>query len=206
MVASAAPGPFRLPLSDTELFVWWLGVDHDPSVDEAYGMACVSYDGRNFPWCYDEHDGTDYIMTGGFEKMDAGSSPIVAAADGVVVETVDGNYDRCHGGQIGEVDCDGHEMRANYVILEHAGGIRTWYWHLKRDSVAVSVGEEVLCGQPLGLVGSSGRSAMPHLHFEVKDGLGQTIDPYAGPYSGDSSWWVEQGDIGELPTTRCADF
>jgi murein DD-endopeptidase MepM/ murein hydrolase activator NlpD len=97
----------------------------------------------------------------------------------------------------------GYITPANRVKLRHAGGIETWYWHLKRDSVLVAVGQRVTCGQPLGLVGSSGNSSQPHLHFEVADSSGATIDPYAGVLSQPDSYWVEQDAGDGLPGAAC---
>jgi murein DD-endopeptidase MepM/ murein hydrolase activator NlpD len=185
---------FRFPLTDPSLLSQKVGVDHDPAVyDGAEEILCKDFDGRPFPWCYDEHHGSDFLLEGGFDAMDAGSTPIVAAATGTVIETADGNYDRCHVTPYG-IDCDGYPMTANYVILEHEGGYRTLYWHMKTDSVAVTVGQSVACGETLGLVGSSGNSSGPHLHFQLEDSNETVIDPYAGPYSQPETWWAEQGD------------
>lgn len=195
---------FRFPLAERDLFEQTVGVDHDPAEypDGLESAQCFNYDGRGFPWCYDRHDGSDYLLLDGFETMDAGSTDIVAATDGVVVETDDGNYDRCEATVEG-IDCDGYPMEANYVILEHEGGWRTLYWHMKMDSVAVEVGQEVRCGERLGLVGSSGYSSMPHLHFELQDADGVTIDPYAGEHSQEETWWTDQGDPEGLPGSDC---
>jgi len=197
---------FRLPLSRPDDISGLVGVDHDPEVhdDSVLGGAiCTTYDDRGFPSCYDEHDGNDYLLDGGFDAMDAGSTPIVAAADGVVVETEDGHYDRCRPVN-GEVDCNGGPLFANYVIVEHEDGVRTKYWHMMSGSVAVALGDAVRCGDQLGIVGSSGISSTPHLHFEVQAANGSVIDPYAGPLSQERSWWVEQGDDWEdLPLDRC---
>lgn len=195
---------FRFPLEQVELFEQVTGVDHDPVVHEwgVESLLCTNYLGEGFPGCYDEHDGSDFLLVGGFDTMDAGSANILAALDGVVVDTADGNYDRCHG-TIDGVDCDGHPGDANYVILEHEGGFRTKYWHMMKDSVAVSVGQTVRCGDHLGVVGSSGNSSMPHLHFEVEDADGVVFDPYAGPYSQPETWWTEQGTPDEMPGSIC---
>jgi murein DD-endopeptidase MepM/ murein hydrolase activator NlpD len=196
---------FRWPLLDPAQFTQTVGVDHDPTVypEGIQGVYCTNYDGRTFPWCYDEHDGSDYLLAGGFDAMDAGSAVIVAAAPGVVVTVEDGHYDRCHAEGNG-IDCDGHEMEPNYVEVEHDGGYVTRYFHMMSGSPVVEVGDEVACGDELGLVGSSGYSSMPHLHFELQDADGVVIDPYAGDYSQPETWWVDQGDPEGFPSMDCA--
>lgn len=206
-LAVEAPGSrFGFPIADRSAISSRIGVDHDPQ--DLGGLAgdasCRDYLDRPFPNCYDEHHGTDYILDGGFRAMDAGSVEVVAAFDGVVVEAVDGQYDRCHG-EISGVSCDGHPLVANAVVIEHEDGLRSRYWHLKNGSVAVEVGQVVLCGDVLGRIGSSGISSMPHLHFGVeRDGdPGRWIDPYAGPRSQAESFWEDQGLEAGLPEAGC---
>ena len=193
---------FGFPLAERdEMYPPVIGFDHDPEVYEGiYRAYCTDYMGRGFPHCYDEHDGSDFMLDGGFDAMDAGSVAIVAALAGTVVDTDDGNYDRCHSDMsTQDVDCDGHPMEANYVILEHKDGYRSLYWHMKTDSVAVEVGQEVEAGETLGLVGSSGYSSGPHLHFELQDADHISIDPFAGEHSQPETWWCDQGDPDEFP-------
>lgn len=54
----------------------------------------------------------------------------------------------------------------NYVVVDHGNGISTLYGHM--SSVAVSTGQKVTAGQPLGNVGNTGFSTGPHLHFEYR--------------------------------------
>jgi len=60
------------------------------------------------------------------------------------------------------------------VIVNHGNGLVTYYAHL--FGFYVDVGESVKRGQPLGVLGSTGRSTGPHLHFEVRD-QGVLVDP-----------------------------
>ena len=60
------------------------------------------------------------------------------------------------------------------VVLSHARGVETWYAHLRRIDVAV--GSWVGRGARIGLVGSTGHSTGPHLHFEVRV-RGAAVDP-----------------------------
>jgi murein DD-endopeptidase MepM/ murein hydrolase activator NlpD len=198
---------FALPTGQPELISGLIGVDHDPEVHDDStlgGAVCSNYNGDPFPACYDEHEGSDFLLEGGFDTMDAGSADVLAAADGVVIAIEQDQYDRCHT-EDGEVTCDGRPIRANYVNIEHVGGIVTRSVHLMKDSVVVAPGDEVVCGQLLGLMGSSGNSSLPHLHFEVNTADGDVIDPYAGPLSQPESWWIAQEDAFGLPSTACPE-
>ena len=62
----------------------------------------------------------------------------------------------------------------NAVVVNHGRGVRTLYSHLSR--IDVSLLERVSRGARLGLVGSTGRSTGPHLHFEVRV-RGAAVDP-----------------------------
>lgn len=94
------------------------------------------------------HAGTDYAGPAG--------SPVGAANAGRVA-------------LVGEFFFPGR-----FVVLDHGLGLHTLYFHL--DTVAVSEGERLERGQPLGTVGSTGRSTGPHLHFGVQLGPAR-LDP-----------------------------
>lgn len=64
----------------------------------------------------------------------------------------------------------------NYVMLEHGGGIRTLYAHLKYGTIKVKKGEIVKQGQVIGYMGNTGFSTGAHLHFEVRVNNKQ-VDP-----------------------------
>ena len=136
------------------------------------------------------HDGTDIrLYPFPYFKMENNLVEVIAAADGVIISKNDGNVDR---------NCVwGTGRPANSVSLMHCDGTITRYVHLKKGSLTTKdTGQTVLSGEYLGIVGSSGNSTTPHLHFEVNDSTGATIDPFFGPCSDttttDVSWWADQ--------------
>ena len=62
----------------------------------------------------------------------------------------------------------------NLVVVDHGGGLSTAYAHA--SSILVGVGQSVSQGDTVSLVGSTGNSSGPHLHFEVRVN-GQAVDP-----------------------------
>jgi hypothetical protein len=199
---------FRFPIADKHraliIPLPIIGMDHDPATSDDK-TDCLAYDGSHFPFCYNNHEGTDYSLIGGFFTMDHGSAEVVAAADGWVVEVRDGNYDRCQMDlkTLG-VTCNGQEKAHNIVVIEHNNGVKTQYAHLKKNSILVQEGQFVTCGTPLGLVGSSGNSSGPHLHFDVIDPDGNWRDPYAGTHSQSFSFWRTPVTIDGLPSGSCS--
>jgi murein DD-endopeptidase MepM/ murein hydrolase activator NlpD len=160
---------FRWPLRKQDWFHTVNYVDLDPAASSwsDWNCATVSYDG---------HSGNDLILRD-FTEQDQGRW-VLAAADGVVEYHVDGYFDR-------NTFPTG---RSNYVLVDHADGTRSWYYHLKKRSQLVTVGQQVFEGQPLGQVGSSGPSSWPHLHFEVDDGT-SIHEPYSGACQPGASIW-----------------
>ena len=68
-------------------------------------------------------------------------------------------------------DCGGY---GNCVVIDHGSSLATVYGH--QSQVLTHVGDHVDAGQVIGLVGSTGMSTGPHLHFEVRL-HGIPIDP-----------------------------
>jgi len=94
------------------------------------------------------HEGIDISATTG--------TPIWAAAAGTVI----------HAGWLGGY--------GNLVVVDHGNGLATAYAHA--SAILVGVGQQVSQGETLSLVGSTGNSSGPHLHFEVRVN-GAAVDP-----------------------------
>jgi hypothetical protein len=88
--------------------------------------------------------------------------PVLAAADGTVVKVVDEIEDN----RVGEPNLK--QNWGNLVLLYHAPGLYSMVCHLARGSVKVREGQFVRRGDALGACGSSGRSPIPHLHFQLQ--------------------------------------
>lgn len=139
---------------------------------------------------YDQHQGTDlFTWPYGWLSMDLSRLEAIAAAPGTILVRADGNPDR---------SCAASGAAANLVVVQHADGSTAIYGHFKNGSVtAKQVGETVATGEYLGVVGSSGSSTGPHLHFEVRDSgafPGPLLDPYDGVCEDLTvgSLWTEQ--------------
>jgi len=63
----------------------------------------------------------------------------------------------------------------NRVIIEHPNGTTSYYAHL--NDVNVKTGDDLTQGQPVGTVGSTGKSTGPHVEFGILDKNGKPIDP-----------------------------
>ena len=67
------------------------------------------------------------------------------------------------------------QVRGRAVILDHGLGVFTGFWHLSQ--IDVTVGQTVGRGEVVGLVGNSGLSTGPHLHWEMRV-FGVPVDPF----------------------------
>jgi murein DD-endopeptidase MepM/ murein hydrolase activator NlpD len=86
------------------------------------------------------HEGIDFVADTG--------TPVVAAADGVVISA------------------DYHSEFGNVIDIDHGDGLISRYAHLSK--INIKAGSLVKRGELLGAVGTTGRSTGPHLHFEVR--------------------------------------
>jgi murein DD-endopeptidase MepM/ murein hydrolase activator NlpD len=170
--AAAQGGPpitFELPLKCVLGEDCWVAnyVDTDPGTGAA--------DFNCGPRSYDGHTGTDFMIRD-LAVMAAGV-PVLAAADGVVAGYRDGmddvDYNRADPGSLDKREC------GNSIGIQHGNGWLTRYCHMRKGSVTVRDGDRVRAGDVIGLVGLSGKTEFPHVHFTVRRGR-DAIDPFAG--------------------------
>lgn len=87
---------------------------------------------------------------------------ILAPADGVVVEAIDGVHDNTPGSM------NTYCLVGNCVVIEHRTNEFSVLAHFQRGSVVVKAGDHVQRGQLLGKCGNSGNSSEPHLHYHLQ--------------------------------------
>jgi len=127
------------------------GITHQGDWRFAYDFEVRGHDGTGF-----RHQGTspeDYYAFG---------LPILAPAAGTVY-SIRGNVADNEIRGINTVDNWG-----NYIVIEHARDYYSCLAHLKQSSIRVKPGDQVAKGEPIALCGNSGRSLVPHLHFQMQ--------------------------------------
>lgn len=108
-----------------------------------------------FGWRADPILGTQRMHAGVDMAAPAGTAVVAASPGTVAVAGWVSGYGNC-------------------VVVDHGGGMQTRYAHLMQ--IAVGAGQPVQPGTVLGMVGSTGRSTGPHLHYEVRVN-GRPINP-----------------------------
>ena len=166
--AAAGSAQLKLPI-DCELgrtcFIQnYVDVDASSSARD-YRCGTLTYDG---------HNGTDFRLPS--MRMQRAGVGVLAAAAGRVVRARDGVSD------VSVRATDREAVRGtecgNGVVIAHSDDWETQYCHLARGSLRVQPGQTVAAGQQLGLVGLSGLTEYPHLHFTVRH-QGNIADPFA---------------------------
>lgn len=160
---------------------------------------CLVYDGHDF---YAHHRRFNYLhpavrpyVSGNFMRYaydfctvdDAGAmyhgdpadnaswlcfgAPVLAPAAGTVAGLL---ADMLDDRRFNPADLETVPMRlfGNHVIIDHGGGEWSMCGHLQAGSVTLALGDQVAVGDQIGRVGASGSANIPHLHYELRDGLG----------------------------------
>ena len=70
----------------------------------------------------------------------------------------------------------------NMLVIDIGGGNFAFYAHMQRGSLKVKLGDKVRTGDVIGLLGNTGNTTAPHLHFHVMDGP-SPLDANGLPYA-----------------------
>ncbi|MFZ3247001.1 MAG: M23 family metallopeptidase [Candidatus Acidiferrales bacterium] len=166
----------------------WLAAN-GPSNTSGHRRALIPINGRAIisqrfaiDWVKLGDDGQTYHG----DKLDnknyyAFGSEALAVADGIVTEVKDGIPLNIPGATSRAVPITLETIGGNHVILNIGNGCYAFYAHLQPGSIRVKLGEKVHRGQVLGLVGNTGNSTEPHLHFHISNAsspLGSEGLPY----------------------------
>jgi murein DD-endopeptidase MepM/ murein hydrolase activator NlpD len=190
---------------------------------DAHRRALVAVDGREriaqrfaIDWMLLGPDGRffhgDPKSNGGFYGYGA---EVLAVADGRVSDRKDGLPENAGSNEATSRNITLDNVAGNSILLDLGHGRFAMYAHLQPGSLRVKVGDRVTAGQVLALLGNSGNSDAPHLHFQVMDansplgaeGLPYEIDRFTqlgivrdvdGTLAGNA--WKPQG--GEAPAAH----
>jgi murein DD-endopeptidase len=192
----------------------WLA-GNGPSNASGHRRALIPVDGRSWisqrfaiDWVRLFPDGpTSHGDKADNKNYRAYGEEAFAVADGVVTEVKDGIPENIPGATSRVVPITLETVGGNHVLLDLGNGIFAFYAHLQPGSIRVHVGDKVKVGQVLGLVGNSGNSTEPHLHFDICDRSSMLACeglPYAFP-SFDvqgNGWGWKSAESKEPPVTH----
>jgi len=134
-----------------------------------HGRASLVLQGHFGPFSHQRSYALDFELPRG--------TPVLAARHGVVTAIRDDCPD-CSCVWDDACPCCGF---ANRVEITHADGTRAIYAHLQPAGVLVRLRDAVDAGHAIALSGSTGRSFMPHLHFEVRSDVAERATGRLGP-------------------------
>ena len=143
-----------------------------PAIAQRFAIDFVHVDETNKTFKGDQLKNESYYAEG----VDA-----LAVANGTVVEVKDSIPENVPGINSRAVPITLETVGGNHVVLDIGGGHYAFYAHVKPGSIRVKLGDRVKRGQVIALVGNTGNSTEPHLHFHISDGvspLGSEGVPY----------------------------
>jgi murein DD-endopeptidase MepM/ murein hydrolase activator NlpD len=156
-------------------------------ISQRFAIDWVQIDAKEQTFAGDRLDNKSYHAYG---------TEILAVADGVISSTKDGIPQNVPGADSRALPITLETIAGNHIIEDLGGGRYAMYAHLQPGSLRVKAGQKVKRGDVLGLLGNSGNSTEPHLHFQVMDrpsplgaeGLPYLIDSYESKDSVSGPW------------------
>lgn len=153
-----SPTTWRLPVDG----IWWVNYGGPTYLQNRHARIPA----RRYAYDLAVWKDGSFAKGGGSRNEDffAFSQPVLAPAGGTVVAVLDGIEDN----RPGQANPLVHPA-GNHLVIRTAADEHLVLAHLQQGSIRVQQGDEVATGDLLALVGNSGLSAVPHLHFFVQD-------------------------------------
>jgi murein DD-endopeptidase MepM/ murein hydrolase activator NlpD len=144
--------------------------------------------------------------------------PVYAPASGTVVDAANDIPDNSYknGELVSAPLPDGIDPvgLGNHVVIDHGHGEFSILLHMKPRSVRVRKGDQVKQGQEIGAIGFSGDTFLPHLHYQIMDGIDERISRGLPSYFNDferilgsktvkvNHGQIDSGDIVQISTAK----
>jgi hypothetical protein len=150
-----------------------LGLDGHTAIGQRFAIDFLKLDSTGKSYHGDPLKNENYYAYG---------TPLMAVADGVIAATKDSIPQNVPGAASRAVPITMTTVGGNYVAIDIGRGRYALYAHVQPGSLRVKVGDHVKRGQVVALLGNSGNSTEPHVHFQIADGptfLSSEGIPYA---------------------------
>lgn len=138
-----------------------LGLDGHTAIGQRFAIDFLRLDSAGKSFTGDPLKNSSYYAYG---------TPLLAVADGIVARVKDSIPENVPGVNSRAVPITMITVGGNHVALDIGGGKYALYAHVQPGSIRVKPGDRVKRGQVLALLGNSGNSTEPHLHFQIADG------------------------------------
>ncbi len=139
-------------------------------VPERFAIDWIKLDASGRVFTGDGARITDYAYYG---------TPVHAVAAGTVVNLYNGADEQVPNQPAKGITTE--NIGGNMVVVDIGSHAFAFYAHMQRGSLKVKLGDHVVAGQVIGLLGNTGNSTAPHLHFHVMDGP-SPLDANGLPY------------------------
>lgn len=174
--ASTGIGPAAVVVEPPLRGKGWVSVNGCCDAITSHRVAMMAINGQlrlpeRFAIDWVKLDDKGLLYTGDVSKLESYAYfgvPIHAAADGVVVNLYEGTDEQVPGSPAKGINTE--NIGGNMVVVDIGDGRFAFYAHLQPHSMKVKRGDKVKAGDVIGLLGNTGNSDAPHLHFHIMDG------------------------------------
>lgn len=185
--AAAVPGKPAVVIAPPLRGPNWLAVNGCCDSVTSHRGAVMSVNGvlrvpERFAIDWVQLDAQHRLYTGAIGRLDSYAyfgTPVHAVADGTVVNLYTSAVEQVPGAPATGITPE--NIGGNMLVIDIGGGNFAFFAHLQPGSLRVKLGDKVKTGQVIALLGNTGNSDAPHLHFHVMDGP-SPLDANGLPY------------------------